>query len=460
MRGPRHSFAIALLGSLSLCAAVDLQAMLDASASVELPAGEYLLSSPLLLRHDNLSLTCAPGAVLSASGPLLIARNLANIYIDGCRFDGANAGANGTALLHFENLRNLTLTNLTIQNTVPGMYALLIAATTNARLENNRLEQIRGPGISIAEGSSEIEILNNSVDATASTNGALSGSAIEVKARAGSTSGITNVTIKSNKVRIATGFCFEAGQFGGTGPVNGIRIVDGNDCRVFSLPAANLNCSSPTIPKTCGGYSFDAVTDSEIIGNTYDATGQAVDIAAIELVRCRRCTASANVLAGDTSPTATGSAGISANCAACLISGNQVTRLGPVHANALIHLHTIPDFRNIDANAITGNTLILPEGGTGIKGVYLNCDHPGGSAIGTQINANRILGAAAAGQGITLAANSPSCAITGTEVLANSLSNLHTGLLTFRASNVTWGYNRLSSVQTPTLNDGGTTLLR
>lgn len=460
--GTRHSIAIAILGCLSVYGDVDLQAMIDSSPVVQIPAGEYSISSSLFVRQDGASIACEPGAVLRADGfrgALLVARNVANVRISGCRFDGVDAGANGGALLQFEAVRGLVLSGLTVQNTVAGMYGILIAGGAGVRVEDSRLEQIRGPGISVAEGSSEVEILRNVVDATASTDGGLSGSAIEVKARGGSVTDISGVTIRGNKVRVTTGFCFEAGRFGGSGRLSGVRIVDGNECRVVSLPGADSACGSRIRAKTCGGYSFDAVSDSEIVGNAYDAAGQAVDIAAIELVQCVRCTVSANVLVGDTSATASGSAGISANCSGCLISGNQIMNLGPVLANALIDLHTIPEFRHIDGNTVTGNTLTLPAGGTGIKGIYVNCNHNGGSAAGTQIAANRIVGAAGSGQGIVLAANAGGCNIADSEVLANTLLNLRTGLLVFRAASITWGYNRLSSVQTPVLNDGGSNLL-
>ncbi len=440
-----------------------LQAMLDADPVVRLPAAEFNLTRSLTIRHDGATLLCTPGTVLRAdgfTGPLLIARGLANVTVSGCRFDGALAGANGEALLVFDRLRGLDFSHNTVQNTVEGMYAVLVAGVTSGRIADNRLQEIRGPGISVAEGSAEIEILRNIVDATVSTNGALSGAAIEVKGRAGSLSGIDRIAIRRNSVRVSTGFCFEAGQFGGTGLITGIRIVDGNHCQVISLPGADQTCGSRIRPKTCGGYSFSGASDSEIVGNSYDATGQAVDIAAVELVHCRRCVASTNVLVGDTSPTSSGSSGISANCSGCTISGNQVTHLGPVYANALIDLHTTPGLLRLADNTITGNTLILPGGGRGIKGVYVNCNHSGGAVTGTLIAGNRILGPADSGQGVALAANAAECDLAATEVLANAMSNLLTGLLTFRASAITWGFNRLDSVQTPILEGGGSTFLK
>ena len=161
------------------------------------------------------------------------------------------------------------------------------------------------------------------MDATASSNGALSGSAIEIKARAGSDADLHDVVVKANTVRVSNGFCFEAGQFGGTGTVSRISIIGGNRCRVASVEGAREHCGATSLAKTCGGFSFAGVSDSEITGNSYDASGQAVDIAGIEMVLCTRCTAKANILTGDTSATASGSTGISLNCTGCTVSGKS-----------------------------------------------------------------------------------------------------------------------------------------
>jgi hypothetical protein len=434
------------------------QAALDAGGPLRISAGLHTMRAGLTISRDDTEVECQPGAILRSagySGTLLAIRNSAGVAVRGCAIDGAGAGLNGNALVEADNARELVFTGNAIGGTVAGMYGILLVNVANARIAGNRLEAIQGPGISVAEGSFDIAIEDNTVDAAASTNGRLSGSAIEVKARAASGQDLRRVTIARNTIRIATGFCVEAGQFGGAGTVGQVWISGGNRCQVVSIPGAEAHCGSEDLPKTCGGYSLASASDSRIVGNSYDAAGQAVDIAGIEMVECLRCVASANVLVDDTSATASGSSGISANCSGCTISGNQLTHLGPVVANALIDVHTIPTFRGVDGNSITGNTLTLPSGGLGIKGIYVHCDHAGGSASGTLIAGNTILGAAGAGQGIVLAAEGPGCALADSQVVANTMSNLATGLLVYRASQIVYMLNRLTSTATPVADNGG-----
>lgn len=447
-----------------------LQAGINAAAAqnqaLRVVASAPCVSGPLSLPAG--AILVGPGTIERKAGtgtqPLLTASG-DGVTISGVTFDGNSAGQSGSNLILARNAAQLFFENNTVLHTVSGEYAVRLIAITNSRIEGNHLSGIAGPGIAVADGSSYVLVDGNGIDHTAATSGRIGLSAYT--AQIGSTNGIHDVIFSNNTAVEKVHFCFEAGNFlSGSKDVSKVYNIQftGNSCTIANTTGIN-DCSADQLPAACGGYSFATMSNSSITQNTYNAAGQVVGIAAIEMAGCSACNATGNTLIGDTSTVFhQGSEGITANCRQCVISDNRITNWSPTNFTAGIEIHTISDlaFQSVDDNLVTGNRVVMPGGSNSVKGIYVNCNNHGAaapSASRSNIAGNAVVGAGPGnGQAIAVAQNDAACTLDGTVVSNNTLSNATEGIQVYGGTNYTIQNNQISGVSTPVMLMGGATL--
>lgn len=436
-----------------------IQSCLDSGSPVTFPPGTYLIETTLVSSSANQEIICLGGATLksgSGIGNLLqITGN--NTRIHGCKFDGDDEGANGDFLV-FINANNARFYDNTFTNTVPGQFAV-VARTSYSDFSHNYGSNLGGPGIALQGTSDTVSIIGNQISRLTYSNGALSGSAIEAKV-GGSGGTISNLEISGNSVTTTTGFCYEAGNFSGSGLSGVVGVsISSNTCKLASTGSQSGNCSASSNAKACGGVSLSTVTNGSVSGLAYYAVGQAADIAGIELVQCVNCSAVGNSIYGDTAATVNGSNGVSANCLRCTIANNTIIDFGPVSANSGIFIYTSSTFKDISGLTVSGNSIKLPTGVAGGAGVRLSCNHAAGNASQLTLTGNTVTGPVLSSQysGFVLAANDPTCVSSGITIVGNSFSTLFTGVLVFYMTNIEYTGNNYVNVTNKFSNNGGST---
>lgn len=391
-----------------------------------------------------------PGTIKRKSGvsSALLTVTADNVVIDGLTIDGNSQGTSGGKVLYANGVANFTLKNADVRNNVAGEYAVLVNNTTGALLQGNTLTtSIIGPGIDVQNGSTRVRVASNIVNHAASSNGTLVGAGLGAHASSGT---VSDVSFVGNTVYSAVGWCIEAAGIGGT--VQQITI-DGNTCSINNTTgSAACTATSGTI-KPCGGYSFSVVSDSTMVGNTYNAASQVVDVASVEAYKCTRCILSNNTLVGAYDVTLSGSRGIWAVCAGCIVSGNIVNGWGSVAAINGIDFTMVSGFETDNQNVVTGNKVIYPASNVTNAGISFTCSLATGTPSMSQevVSGNIVDGTAASGtiSGINIVQTNGSCTMTGNSVTSNTVKSLANGLVfTSSLLNVVVG-NTITSATNP-----------
>lgn len=432
---------------------------ISSAIAAAVTAGQPLIvqgASPCITGAQTLSSAVqikGPGTLKRKTGvtSALLTVSASGVQLDSITLDCNSQGTNGGNCLTVSSVAQFLMANSTVKNTVAGEYALRCSACTNSEIRSNTFTAIKGPGIAPVDGSQHLRISSNTIDNTTATNAALAGSPISVE-NIGSGGNIFDVTVNGNTVTAALGFCVEAGVFGGSGTVS-LLTVTGNTCTIVNS-SGSASCRSASSAKSCGGYSLAAISNSSIVGNTFNAAGQTVDIGGIE-VGCTGCTVSGNDLLGAVDTALNGNAGIVAYCKQCVIGNNQITNWGSV-STAGILLQAVSGFPNIDDNTVTGNTIVFPTSGSSRTGIYVNCNVNSGSAQRNVITGNKLIGNSTTGTGVTLAVNGSPCPVDSTVDVANQFYNLAIGtLLGGGPTNVMWLSNTHATVTSALQNNGG-----
>lgn len=385
------------------------------------------------------------------SSPILSV-SASGVQLDGVTIDCNSQGTSGGACIAFSSVADILVANSTVKNTAGGEWGIKCTGCTNSEIRGNILTATKGSGIAILDGSVHDRVVSNTVDNTTATNGAIAGSPI-VAQNIGSGGNIDDIIISHNTITAAFGFCVEIGVFGGSGTVSSVTISN-NACTIANS-SGSASCRSASSAKACGGYSLANVSNSSAIGNTFTATSQRVDIAGIE-VGCTGCTVVGNTLWGTTDTTGGGNNGIACYCTQSQISGNQINAWGSNNTAGIL-VQAVVGATVTDDTQVVGNTIVFPTSGSSLKGIYINCNVNNGSGAREILAANKLVGNAGAGTGITIAANGSPCPVDGLTEVGNQFYNLATGTVVFGATNFTWQSNSHISTSSMLQNNGGGT---
>jgi hypothetical protein len=414
---------------------------------VYVPPGIYQISGGgLTLSTNNQRLVCLNGSAFrakAATGQILTITGTGNT-VQGCTFDGASNGSNGSILVYPNGASQFQFLSNTLKNTVTGQYPFRCDNCTDSLIEGNiAVTGMLGAGLTVLKSSSNVQILGNTV-VSSSTSGT-SGS-IDVEGGAGGTAVVQYITILGNSAVATTGFCYQVAISGG---LSSSQIaIEGNTCTLSNATGTN-SCASMTTPRVCGGISIPDSTDSVVMGNVIYGSGQNVDIGGIEYGNTRMTIADNTVYAGGGSSGA--GSGLIGYCKQCRITGNVVNGWPTGGGSGGIKLETLSTVPNQDDNVIANNTVVLAAAVTGQSAFYLHCSF---ATTGTQ-NRNNLYGNTVVGVGtasntaFNLFPDAMGCTIADAHLHNNQIYNMNKGLQLPGPTNLTILNNQYSTVTTP-----------
>lgn len=349
---------------------------------LHLAAGYSTTISTAVTIATPLYVQCDPGSLIqrasTLNGPsILVTAN--NVTFDGCTIDGGNANDNnGSSVLQVIGASGFTFNNSVLRNfNDNGLMG--VNGIQNFTVQNSTITDNSNPsnpsGIMIYAASNlvtrNIRILNNTFYA-------------QVSVIVGNSGGnISGVVVQGNQFyppnsSISPGGGFVAGDFSQaqTSNVDSVNFT-GNTCTISGTDAAHQAAEC--------FVSANNTTNLVLGSNTYNAVGQYVQIAIIELAAINPVVGPQIINAGQ-DPTGTqGYDGIASYFGGSF-TGERISGWGGKG-----HAIKIYPFGNADHVSITGGSITADStansGSSGAEGIALSCNQPGTQAWVTSVGA-------------------------------------------------------------------------
>ena len=352
-----------------------------------IPAYNYneTLTSTVTMSGTNLTLQCVKGTTFTkgSNNPILSITGT-NITIDGCTFDGAEAGGFTGNVINISVSSGVTIKNSTFKNVAAAANAINgQAAGTQTGLTigpGNTFSNVLGSAF-YGDGTaiSGLNIHDNVMDCSQISSGANSCIASHT-----SVSGQTNKNTKIANNQIIQGagcYAIEVGSFtAGAVPPDTVSITG--------------NKVQRTANAACGGISVSTATNVTESLNTVDNGGFTYVTNVFEFVGTFGSSFTGNVSSNEPVGANNFDLSISGTSGATVQSNIFQGGIFLGNGSGTTNLHN-------DSNVVEGNTITLPSGATYDSThplIWLRCNAAGGCTV----NNNRVMGNAVTMTGATV----------------------------------------------------------